>query len=91
MKIVNRQVLAAALVAAALPITAPAHQGMHGPGSEFDIDGDGGLSLAEYRVYLKSTNQDEMLAGIRFVALDTNMDGVLSTAEFILGLRQKRE
>lgn len=66
--------------------TASAHEGMHGPGDEFDSDEDGELSLDEYTSYLKSRKQDVAGAGERFAKLDKDKNGALSSSEFILGL-----
>lgn len=66
--------------------TASAHEGMHGPGAEFDSDEDGELSLDEYTSYLKSSKQDVAGAGERFAKLDKDKNGALSSSEFILGL-----
>jgi hypothetical protein len=68
-----------------------AHEGMHGPGSEFDADESGSLSLAEYTAYLKSTKQDVSQAAGKFAALDTNKDSVLSSAEFARGEQPKKK
>lgn len=76
--------IAAILLAASLP--ALAHEGMHGPGSEYDADESGGLSVKEYAAYLAETKQDVKQAEARFKALDANKDGELSSAEFIKGL-----
>lgn len=64
-----------------------AHEGMHGPGSEYDEDEDGSLSLEEYKSYLKISKQDESKAAEMFAALDSNKDGRLSSPEFARGLR----
>lgn len=71
--------------------TALAHQGMHGPGAEFDADEDGGLSIEEYTEYLRSTQQDVADAAAKFAKLDRNNNGSLSSAEFIRGLPKKSE
>lgn len=65
---------------------AVAHEGMHGPGAKFDVDGSEDLSLAEYTEYLKSTKQDVVAAADKFAKLDRNKDGALSSAEFLAGL-----
>jgi hypothetical protein len=77
----------AALALSALSMGAFAHEGMHGPGSEYDTDEDGGLSVEEYTAYLKETRQDVSRAATRSAALDTNKDGELSSAEFLRGQR----
>lgn len=79
-------VLASTLAAGA----AQAHEGMHGPGAEYDGDGDGSLSLVEYGKYLGDNKQDVSQAGSRFAALDSNKDGKLSSAEFIRGLNSEK-
>lgn len=66
--------------------SAYAHKGMHGPGAEFDADGSGELSLAEYTAYLKSTKQDLAAAAEKLAKLDRDKNGSLSSAEFIVGL-----
>lgn len=76
--------IAAALLAASLPTQA--HEGMHGPGSQYDADESGALSLNEFKAYLTETRQDVKQADARFKALDANQDGQLSSAEFIKGL-----
>lgn len=62
-----------------------AHEGMHGPGSEYDADGSGALSLSEYTTYLKETKQDVSKAAARFAAIDANKDGEISSGEFMRG------
>jgi hypothetical protein len=74
-----------------LATTAVAHDGMHGPGSKFDVDENGGLSLQEYTAYLKDNKQDVSRAAAMFAALDTNKDGLLSSAEFIKGLARNKK
>jgi hypothetical protein len=70
----------------ALGVTAAyAHEGMHGPGSEYDADANGSLSVEEYKAYLKEARQDVSTAAAKFAALDTNKDGKLSSAEFARG------
>jgi hypothetical protein len=76
-----------ATVALALVVGgAYAHEGMHGPGAKFDVDGSEDLSLAEYTEYLKSTKQDVTAAADKFAQLDRDKDSALSSAEFIAGL-----
>ena len=70
-------------------MAAHAHEGMHGPGSEYDADASGTLSVEEYKAYLKESKQDVTAAAARFAALDTNKDGKLSSAEFARGLPAK--
>ncbi len=71
----------------ALAVTvAFAHDGMHGPGAQFDTDVDGSISLAEYTVYLKVTQQDDSAAQAMFAKADTDKSGNLSAAEFILSM-----
>jgi len=77
----------AALALSAMALGALAHEGMHGPGSEYDSDEDGGLSVEEYTAYLKETKQDVTQAAARFAALDANKDGELSSGEFLRGQR----
>lgn len=69
--------------------TASAHEGMHGPGAEFDADESGDLSLAEYTAYLKQAGKDATRAAEQFAALDRNKNGALSSAEFVRGLEAK--
>jgi hypothetical protein len=76
--------LAALLFMVATPVLA--HEGMHGPGSEYDVDESGDLTLNEYQIHLKETKQDQSNAAQRFKTLDANKDGVLTSAEFIKGL-----
>jgi hypothetical protein len=66
--------------------SAYAHEGMHGPGAKFDVDGSKDLSLAEYTEYLKSEHQDVTAAADQFAKLDRDKNGALSSAEFIAGL-----
>lgn len=66
--------------------SASAHDGMHGPGAEFDADESGELSVAEYTAYLQSSKQDVDAAAAKFAKLDRDKNGTLSSAEFILGL-----
>jgi len=66
-----------------------AHEGMHGPGSEYDDDGDGYLSVKEYTRHLQATKQDVSKAAARFAAVDTNKDGKLSSAEFARGEKSR--
>lgn len=77
--------LVATLAFAVLSAGAMAHEGMHGPGSEYDADESGALSLAEYTTHLKETRQDVSGAAAKFAALDRNKDGELSSAEFARG------
>jgi hypothetical protein len=79
----------AAVALAACSMGVSAHEGMHGPGSEFDTDEDGGLSVKEYTAYLKEAKQDVSKAAASFAALDTNKDKKLSSAEFLRGLQGK--
>lgn len=77
------------LPAAALTLVvglAHAHEGMHGPGAKFDVDGSEDLSLEEYTEYLKSTRQDVAAAADKFAKLDRDKSGALSSVEFIAGL-----
>lgn len=80
-----------ALAMSALATAAMAHEGMHGPGSEYDVDEDGGLSVKEYTVYLKETKQDVSKAAELFARLDIDKDGLLSSAEFVRGLPPKQK
>jgi hypothetical protein len=73
----------------AIAAAALAHEGMHGPGAEYDKDGSGALSVAEYKAYLKQTKQDESKAATQFAALDSDKDGELSSAEFARGQAPK--
>jgi hypothetical protein len=75
-----------AAVLALVVSSASAHEGMHGPGAKFDVDGSKDLSLAEYTEYLKSTQQDVKAAADQFAKLDRDKSGALSSAEFIAGL-----
>jgi hypothetical protein len=75
----------ACMMLSAMAATAVAHEGMHGPGSEYDEDGSGALSVEEYTAYLKKTKQDVSKAATQFAVLDTNKDGKLSSAEFARG------
>jgi hypothetical protein len=80
----------AAMVAlSAISMGVMAHEGMHGPGSQYDADGSGGLSVKEYTAYLKETKQDVSRAAAQFAAQDTNKDGVMSSAEFARGQTAK--
>lgn len=80
----NRLFTAAVLAFAAA--TAIAHDGMHGPGAEFDADQDGKLSVEEYSAYLEASKQDVTTAAAMFAKLDRDQNGFLSSAEFIAGL-----
>ncbi len=82
---------APAIILSAFAAGAMAHEGMHGPGSEYDTDEDGGLSLVEYTAYLKETKQDVSKAAARFAALDANKDKELSSGEFIKGLADEKK
>lgn len=73
----------------AIATSAFSHEGMHGPGSEYDKDESGALSVEEYARYLRQTKQDESKAAAQFAALDANKDGKLSSAEFAKGLAAK--
>lgn len=79
----------ACMVLSAVTAGAVAHEGMHGPGAEYDKDGSGALSVEEYTAYLKQTKQDESKAAAQFMALDANKDGKLSSAEFARGQAPK--
>lgn len=79
------RVLSAAVLTLAVA-SAYAHEGMHGPGAKFDVDGSEDLSLAEYTEYLKSTKQDVAAAADKFAQLDRDKNNALSSAEFIAGL-----
>jgi Ca2+-binding EF-hand superfamily protein len=83
------RVLIASIVLSVTAMGVSAHEGMHGPGSEYDADASGGLSLAEFKAYLKATKQDVATAATKFAALDTNKDGELSSAEFARGQQAK--
>lgn len=50
------------------------------------MNGDGVLSLDEYKAYLRKNLQDVSAAEKQFAALDTDKDGGLSSAEFLRGL-----
>ncbi|MBB6094998.1 hypothetical protein HNQ60_003885 [Povalibacter uvarum] len=75
-----------AAVLALVVSSASAHEGMHGPGAEFDANEDGKLSVAEYTAYLQSSKQDVAAAAEKFAKLDRDKDGFLTSSEFILGL-----
>jgi hypothetical protein len=79
--------IAAAL--SAISIGVMAHEGMHGPGSEYDTDHSGALSVKEYTAYLKQAKQDVSKAAAQFAALDKDKDGALSSAEFARGEQTK--
>ena len=83
------RVLIASLVLSVVAMGVSAHEGMHGPGSEYDADKSGSLSVEEYRSYLKESKQDVATATTRFASLDTNKDGKMSSAEFARGLQSK--
>ncbi len=83
------RVLIASIVLSAAAAGVSAHEGMHGPGSEYDADESGSLSVEEYRAYLKESKQDVATATTRFASLDTNKDGKMSSAEFARGLQVK--
>jgi hypothetical protein len=83
--------IATAIMLSAFAGVAMAHEGMHGPGSEYDTDEDGGLSLVEYTAYLKETRQDVAKAAARFAALDANKDKELSSGEFAKGLADQKK
>ncbi len=71
------------LALSALAVTALAHDGMHGPGSEYDHNDDGAISVEEYKVFLKEMKQDASKAAALFAAADSNKDGEVSSAEFV--------
>lgn len=75
-----------AAILAIVAVSATAHEGMHGPGAEFDANQDAKLSIEEYTAYLKSSKQDIAAAGTMFAKLDRDKSGFLSSAEFIAGL-----
>lgn len=79
----------AAVVLTAFSLGAVAHEGMHGPGSEYDADGSGALSVKEYTAYLKAAKQDVSKAPSQFAALDKDKDGKLSSVEFARGQAAK--
>jgi hypothetical protein len=83
------KVLIASVVLSVAAVGVSAHEGMHGPGSEYDADESGSLSVEEFKVYLKETKQDVSTAAARFASLDTNKDGKVSSAEFARGLQPK--
>jgi EF hand len=58
-----------------------AHEGMHGPGAEFDTDRNGVLSVAEFTSYLKASSQSVANVASRFAETDLNKDGSLSSVE----------
>ena len=78
--------LASIVMAGVLATSAFAHDGMHGPGAEYDADESGELSLVEYTDYLKYTKQDVSAAAALFAKADTDKSGTLSAAEFILAM-----
>jgi len=64
-----------------------AHDGLHGPVVQYDIDRNDQLSLSEYTAYIEAKNgQTKTGAESAFTALDTDNSGYLSNAEFILSL-----
>ncbi len=81
--------LVVSIVLSAVSAGVSAHEGMHGPGSEYDADESGSLSVEEYKTYLKESRQDVTTATTRFASLDTNKDGKMSSAEFARGLQAK--
>jgi Ca2+-binding EF-hand superfamily protein len=83
------RVFIASIVLSVAAAGASAHEGMHGPGSEYDADDSGSLSVDELKAYLKETKQDVSTAATRFASLDTNKDGKVSSAEFARGLQPK--
>ncbi|MET0291289.1 MAG: hypothetical protein ABW136_02925 [Steroidobacteraceae bacterium] len=76
------------LLASLIVAPAFAHDGMHGPGGEFDADEDGVLSLEEFEAYLKDSGGDLKTAKAQFKALDTNEDGGVSQGELARGARK---
>jgi|MEHZ01.5.fsa_nt_MEHZ011334633.1_13 hypothetical protein len=63
-----------------------AHEGMHGPGSEVDYDGNGVLSLAEFSLSgLAEGLTDAQIAEL-FAHLDLDESFYLTSPEFIRGL-----
>ena len=81
--------LTVAALVSVLSAGAIAHDGMHGPGSDYDYNEDESLLVAEYTAYLKEAKQDTSKAAALFAALDSNKDGKLSSAEFARGLPAK--
>ena len=64
-----------------------AHDGLHGPIVQYDVDRNNQLSLSEYIAYIEATDgQTKMEAESAFTALDKDHSGYLSNAEFILSL-----
>ena len=64
-----------------------AHDGLHGPVMQYDVDRNDQLSLSEYVAYIEATDgQTKTGAEDAFTALDTDHNGYLSNAEFILSL-----
>ena len=64
-----------------------AHDGLHGPIVQYDVDRNNQLSLSEYTAYIEATDgQTKTEAESAFTALDTDRSGYLSNAEFIRSL-----
>jgi Ca2+-binding EF-hand superfamily protein len=87
----DMKALVVAVVISVLAVGASAHEGMHGPGSDYDADQSGALSIDEYKLYLKDSKQDVAKAAAQFAALDKNKDGMLSSAEFASGQKPKQK
>ena len=64
-----------------------AHDGLHGPVVQYDVDRNDQLSLSEYTAYIEATDgQTKTEVESAFTTLDTDNSGYLSNAEFILSL-----
>ena len=63
-----------------------AHEGMHGPGSESDYDGNGVLSLAEFSLSGLAEGLNDAQIAELFSHLDLDDSFYLTSPEFIRGL-----
>jgi hypothetical protein len=83
--------IVATVFLSAFAMTVCAHDGMHGPGGEYDKDESGAITIDEYKVFLRKTNQDMKNAAARIAVLDKNKDGKLSSGEFRSELTPKQK